>query len=68
MKILFIILILVTALVFSSCANKKETMVETTTDQGAWRTHTQEELRKTGRTEVGPALEGVDPAVSSQRR
>lgn len=30
--------------------------------------HTQEELKKTGRSEVGPALEQVDPAVQTSRR
>jgi len=63
MKIPYISLIAVSSVAFSGCANQKETMTQSTTDQTQKRVHTQEELRKTGETETGRALEKVDPAV-----
>jgi type IV pilus biogenesis protein CpaD/CtpE len=47
----------------SGCASQKESVTETTTDQTEKRVHTQEELRKTGETQTGPALEKADAAV-----
>jgi outer membrane murein-binding lipoprotein Lpp len=53
-------------LILSGCTTTTET---TTTTQSqvdpAKRVHTQEELRKTGQSETGPALEKVDPAVQT---
>lgn len=68
MKIPYISLIAVAGVALSGCANQKESMV-TTTDQTQKRVYTQEELRKTGETQTGPALEKVDPSVqvSGQR-
>jgi hypothetical protein len=68
MKIPYISLIAVASAALSGCANQKESMV-TTPDQTQKRVHTQEELRKTGETQTGPALEKVDPSVqmSGQR-
>lgn len=63
MKIPHISLIAIASVALWGCASKKETMVESTTDQTQKRVHTQEELRKTGETQTGPALERVDPAV-----
>lgn len=63
MKIPYISLLAATSVALSGCANQKETMIQSTTDQTQKRVHTQEELRKTGETETGPALEKVDPAV-----
>jgi PBP1b-binding outer membrane lipoprotein LpoB len=53
------------ALVMSGCATDTTTTTTTTaeTDQTTKRVHTREELRKTGESETGPALEKVDPAV-----
>jgi hypothetical protein len=34
----------------------------------ATRVHTQDELKKTGRSDVAPALEQVDPAVQTSRK
>jgi PBP1b-binding outer membrane lipoprotein LpoB len=62
MKISYISLIAVASVALSGCASQKESMV-TTTDQTEKRVHTQEELKKTGETQTGPALEKVDPAV-----
>lgn len=69
MKIPYISLIAIASVALSGCATQKETMVESTTDQTQKRVHTQEELRKTGETQTGPALQKVDPAVqiSGQR-
>jgi PBP1b-binding outer membrane lipoprotein LpoB len=64
MKIPYISLIAVASVALSGCASQKESMV-TTTDQTQKRVHTQEELRKTGETQTGPALEKVDPAVQT---
>jgi uncharacterized protein (DUF2345 family) len=63
MKIPYISLLAAASVALSGCANQKETMIQSTTDQTQKRVHTQEELRKTGETETGPALEKVDPAV-----
>jgi outer membrane biogenesis lipoprotein LolB len=52
--------------VLFACAKEKEVMVQA--PDPAKRVHTQEELKKTGRSEVGPALEQVDPAVESSRK
>jgi uncharacterized protein (DUF2345 family) len=69
MKIPYISLLAVASVALAGCANQKETMTQSTTDQTQKRVHTQEELRKTGETQTGPALEKVDPAVqiSGQR-
>jgi hypothetical protein len=69
MQIPYISLIAIASVALSGCANQKETMVQSTTDQTQKRVHTQEELRKTGETQTGPALEKVDPSiqVSGQR-
>lgn len=68
MKIQHIFHIVIASLFLSGCASKKETMVESTTDQTQKRVHTQEELRKTGETQTGPALEKTDAAVRMSDR
>jgi hypothetical protein len=47
-------------LVFSGCASDMTTQTQT---DPAKRVHTQEELRKSGESESGAALEKTDPAV-----
>jgi hypothetical protein len=47
---------------FSGCATDTTT-TQTQTDQTAKRVQTQEELRKSDQSEIGPALEKTDPAV-----
>ena len=67
MKIQYFALVVMASFVFSSCAKNKETIVEAP-DPPAKRVHTQEELRKTGQSETGAALEKVDPAVQTSGR
>ena len=66
MKIKYVALVAGASLALPGCASQKETMVETP-DQTLKRSHTQDELKKTGETQTGPALEKVDPAVQSSR-
>ncbi|HYJ04606.1 MAG TPA: hypothetical protein VEX43_05700 [Chthoniobacterales bacterium] len=58
-------LLALVALVVLGCATDTTTTPTTTaeTDQTRKRVHTSEQLRKTGESETGPALEKVDPAV-----
>jgi outer membrane biogenesis lipoprotein LolB len=67
MKIQHFFLVAIAGFVLSGCASEKETMTQSTTDQTEKRVHTQEELRKTGESQTGPALEKVDPAVQMSR-
>lgn len=67
MKIQSWFLVVVACSLFSGCASQKETIV-TTTDQTQMRVHTQEELKKTGETQVGPALEKTDAAIQTSHR
>lgn len=69
MKFPYIYLIAIVSVALLGCANRQETMTESTTDSTQKRVHTQEELKKTGETETGPALQKVDPSiqVSGQR-
>jgi hypothetical protein len=50
------------SLFFSGCATDKTETAQTQTDPSK-RVHTQEELKKSGQSETGPALEKTDPAV-----
>ena len=63
MKIQYLFLVAVGSVVLLGCANQKESVVESTTDQTQKRVHTEAELQKTGESESGRALEKVDPAV-----
>ena len=67
MKIQYCVVIALIALVLPGCAKEKEAMVQTN-DQTQKRVHTQEELKKTGRTETGAALEKTDAAVQTSGR
>jgi len=66
MKLRYLFLVAIASALIPGCAKEKEVMVQA--PDPAKRGHTQEELRKTGRTETGPALEQVDPAVQSSSR
>lgn len=68
MKITYVLVVALCSVVLSGCAKDKETMVQSSTDQTQKRVHTQEELRKTGETQTGPALEKVDPSVQTSGR
>jgi len=52
---------------FLSGCTSTTTTTQSQTDQTKKRVHTQEELRKSGETETGPALEKTDPAVRISR-
>ena len=58
-------LLAVSTLMLSACATSSTTTTATTTepDPTKKRVHTQEDLKKTGQSETGAALEKVDPAV-----
>jgi hypothetical protein len=52
----------------AGCASTTTTTTtQSQTDQTKKRVHTQEELKKSGQSEVGPALEKTDPAVRISR-
>lgn len=67
MKIEYFAFVAVASFMFSGCAKNKETIVERP-DPTTKRVHTQEELRKTGQSETGAALEKVDPSVQTSGR
>ncbi|HMG04887.1 MAG TPA: hypothetical protein VK581_05460 [Chthoniobacterales bacterium] len=50
-------------LMLLGCAS--ETTTTTTTEQTEKRTHTQEDLKKTGQSQTGPALEKTDAAITT---
>ena len=52
----------------SSCASTTTTTTQAETDQTKKRVHTQEELRKTGESDPGRALEKTDAAVRVEGR
>ncbi|HSP45523.1 MAG TPA: hypothetical protein VLO30_05985 [Chthoniobacterales bacterium] len=51
------------SLFLAGCVNSTTTTTQPPTDQTTKRVHTQEELRKSGQSETGSALEKTDPAV-----
>jgi len=67
MKIHYLALGLLAAggLVFSGCAADKTETVQTQPDQTTTRVHTQEELKKSGQSEVAPALEKTEPSMTT---
>ena len=50
------------------CASTTTTTTQTETDQTKKRVHTQEELRKTGESDPGRALEKSDAAIRTEGR
>jgi len=62
---LFLCLVAVGSLVIAGCATETTTTTHTSTDPTTTRVHTQEELRKTGQSETGAALEKSDAAIST---
>jgi len=66
MKIQHVFFLTIAGLALFGCARENETMVQV--PDPATRVHTQEQLKKTGRSEVGPALEQVDPAVQTSHK
>jgi outer membrane biogenesis lipoprotein LolB len=63
MRIQYFFLVVIASVALSGCASQKESVTESTTDQTQKRVHTQEELKKTGESQTGPALEKTDAAV-----
>ena len=59
----FFVILALSALAFAGCSSDKTETTQTQTDQTTKRVHTQAELRKTGESQTGPALEKVDPSV-----
>ena len=68
MKIQYVLLVAIASVGLFACAKEKEIMVQSTNDQTQKRVHTQEELRKTGESQTGPALEKTDAAVRTSGR
>jgi outer membrane biogenesis lipoprotein LolB len=66
MKIQYFFAVALISFLLSGCAKDREAMVQTT-DQTQKRVHTQEELKKTGESETGAALEKTDAAVRVTR-
>jgi hypothetical protein len=63
----FLTLVAMSGLALGGCANDiATTTTRTTTDQTTTRVHTQEELRKTGETDPGRALEKSDAAIRTE--
>lgn len=52
-------------LALAGCASDTTTTAQTQTDPTTTRVHTQEELRKSGESQTGPALEKSDAAIRS---
>ena len=50
----------------AGCANPTTTTTQSQTDQTTKRVHTQEELRKTGESDPGRALEKSDAAIRTE--
>ena len=67
MKIQYLLLVAIASVGLFACAKEKEIMVQSN-DQTQKRVHTQDELKKTGETQTGPALEKTDAAVQASGR
>lgn len=53
-------------LAFAGCATETTTTAQTQTDQTTTRVHSQDELRKSGESQTGPALEKSDAAIRTE--
>ena len=62
----FLGLIAIGSLAVAGCTTETTTTTQTQTDQTTTRVHTQDELRKTGESQTGPALEKTDAAVRTE--
>jgi PBP1b-binding outer membrane lipoprotein LpoB len=62
----FLAIVALSAFACGGCATETATTTQTTTDQTTTRVHTQEELRKTGESQTGPALEKTDAAIRTE--
>jgi hypothetical protein len=64
-QFLFLCLAGLGSLSLAGCTTETTTTTQTTTDPTTTRVHTQEELRKTGQSETGAALEKTDAAITT---
>ena len=62
----FLGLIAIGSFAFASCTTETASTTQTQTDQTTTRVHTQDELRKTGESQTGPALEKSDAAIRTE--
>jgi hypothetical protein len=56
-------ILIVSVGLLSSCTSTTTTTTRSETDATTTRVHTQEELRKTGESQTGPALEKTDASI-----
>ena len=64
MKLFYFALLAAGSLTLAGCVTETTKTREVQTDQTTTREYTQSELRKTGESQTGPALEKVDPSVT----
>ena len=65
MKLFYFALLAAGSLTLAGCVTEVTKTREVQNDQTTRREHTQDELRKTGESQTGPALEKVDPSVTT---
>jgi hypothetical protein len=66
MKSFYFALLAAGSLALAGCATETTTTTaQTQTDPTTTRVHTQEELRKSGESQTGPALEKTDAAITT---
>jgi hypothetical protein len=67
MKTYYLVVVLALgSLTFAGCASETAATTQSQTDQTTTRVHTQEELRKSGESQTGPALEKTDAAIRTE--
>ena len=59
----FLIILAIGSVAFGGCASQTSSTAQSQTDPTKARVHTQEELRKTGESQTGPALEKTDASI-----
>ena len=62
----FVLVLVLASLGFAGCTTETVSTTQSKTDQTTTRVHTQEELRKTGESQTGPALEKTDAAIRTE--
>lgn len=61
----FVAVLMIGSLAFGGCASETTSTAQSQTDQSRARVHTQEELRKTGESQTGPAVEKTDASIQT---
>lgn len=59
----FLIILTIGSLALGGCASQTSSTAQSQTDQTRARVHNQDELRKTGESQTGPALEKTDASI-----